>query len=91
MTKRRTSIPLPAVDIHWHRPKAKNTDITVTDSVVGYRAIIPVVKGGSSILVHKNSVGKFTIEFTSGSRDTVISMGELEAIAIIYAKLQETK
>lgn len=80
----------PKPSTRWHRPKAKNTDITVTHAVVGYEASIPPVKGGCTISI-THIGGSFEVHSKRTERTISLSMGELEAIALIYAKLQETK
>lgn len=88
MTKLKTVVKRA---IRWSRPKAKNTDLTITSSVIGHRAQISVLKGGGSILVHQGTGGDFVVHSSKDSIRHYFSMGELEAIALIYAKLQEPK
>lgn len=77
--------------IRWYRPKAKNTDITVVSEITGYKAVIPTVKGGGAVLIHSRRDGEFCLTTFKDEVRHYFNMGELEAIALIYARLQETK
>lgn len=91
MTKRsRPAKKLAKTAIRWHRPKAKNSDITVVSANMGHTANIPSIKGGGRI-----SITRFGTEYELRQHHTErtldLSLGELEAIALIYAKLQEAE
>lgn len=77
--------------VRWHRPKARNTDIIIIKDVQSYAAQIPAVKGGGRLVLYHNSPGDFELYVGKNGRYLSLSLGELEALALLYAKVQELK
>lgn len=89
--KRKPKPRKPRPPIRWHRPKAKDTDITIVKDVQSYEAKIPAIKGGGRLVLYHNAPGDFELYIGKHGKYFSMSLGELEAIALLYAKLQETK
>lgn len=91
--KKTTKSRVQAANASWKRIYASNphfgpipldSDIPVTTSLMGYKAVIPNVKGGGFITAYKTDQG-LDVRFQNVHNSYVpISLGELEALASIY-------
>lgn len=73
------------------RPKPHKTDVIVTKEISGFHAIIPSIKGGSSVDLFVSTGERLTVYFSREGRYQYINRGELEALVAIYDQLQEIK
>lgn len=73
----------------WYRPKAAK-DVTVVVEMIGYSAKIPVIKGGGGVHVQKVGADYQIHNDRTGDLKYIrLSMGELEALSMIYAEISK--
>lgn len=63
-------------------------DAPLLEPIAGVQAKIHPVKGGGRILAYSLDGSRIKIEFPEKGKDITLTIGELEALSLIYSRLK---